>query len=77
MRPAPLILMLLAALAGCSPYPEVIAAERTSTAPAAAPPLRPLDELLAQAGTATVTPEITASVTGRAAALRARASSTR
>lgn len=72
MRPA-LILATLAALAGCADYPGVIAAEQASGAPAEPPPLLPLDKVLAQAGTAQVTPATTAAIEARAAALRARA----
>ncbi|AGY32433.1 hypothetical protein GQF56_05090 [Rhodobacter sphaeroides] len=68
-----LILAAMAALAGCTAFPEVEA--RTSRADEPAPPLLPLDELLARAGTPTVTPETQASLEARAAALRARAAS--
>lgn len=44
-----LILAAMAALAGCTAFPEVEA--RTSRADEPAPPLLPLDELLARAGT--------------------------
>ena len=76
MRPA-LILAALAALAGCADYPEVIAAESATAAAAPPPPLLPLDEVLAQAGTAQVTPETTAAIEARAAALRSRAAALR
>ena len=72
MRPA-LLFATLAALAGCADYPEVIAAQDVPTAAGDPPPLRPLYDVLAEAGTATITPETTAQVEARAAALRARA----
>ncbi|AXQ92955.1 hypothetical protein LV780_03455 [Cereibacter azotoformans] len=71
MRPA-LILAVMTALAGCEQFPEVDAA-RAGREDAPPPPLLPLDELLAQAGTPTVSPETEAALEARAAALRVRA----
>ena len=64
---------LLALAPGCGQYPEVIEAERTSTAPQEPPPLAPLGDLLARAGTPDVSADTTAAVEARAAALRRRA----
>ncbi|MGP3697489.1 hypothetical protein [Rhodobacter sp. NSM] len=71
MRPA-LTLAAMLLLGACADYPEVIEAQ-SARADAPAPPLLPLDELLARAGTATVTSDTEASLEARAAALRARA----
>ncbi|PTE22617.1 hypothetical protein C5F48_06155 [Cereibacter changlensis JA139] len=65
-------LSLLAGLAACAPLPGSDPAQ-TLRGPDAAPPLLPLDQLVAEAGTPRIGPEVTGSVEARAAALRARA----
>lgn len=75
MRPA-LPLFLCAALAACATFPEVDRAQ-SGLAPGAAPALVPLDEALAQAGSARVSEADAERLAARAAALRARAAAMR
>ena len=67
-----ILLPVLLGLSACAPFPEAQAPQRLAS-PAEAPALLPLDQLVAQAGEAQITPAITGSVEARAAALRARA----
>lgn len=64
-----LVLLFLASLSGCAPFPEIDAMGPDTGPP---PPLLPIDDLLAQAAPQTADPG--PSVLARAAGLRARAS---
>ncbi|WP_417722355.1 hypothetical protein [Salipiger sp.] len=73
MRHSPLpILLLCAALTGCTQFPELDATETPGVATAPYPSLVPLETLLA-APAPRATPEMRAGVEGRVAGLRARA----
>lgn len=67
-----LLLPALLWLCACAPFPEVEVPQGLAV-PAEAPPLLPLDRLVAEAGAAQISPATTGSVEARAAALRARA----
>jgi hypothetical protein len=70
-RPAPLVLLLCAALLmACTPFPAGLS-QRTSTA--APPPLLPLDTLLAAVDAPVATAAVADNLAGRAGRLRARA----
>lgn len=68
MRRSVSVLAAIAALAACAPFPELDAYAADSGPP---PQLLPMEEILAQAGTATADPG--PAVAARAARLKARA----
>ena len=61
-------LILVVAVAGCAPFPEIDAMGAETGPP---PQLLPIDDLLAQAGTVSIDPG--PALAARAAALKARA----
>ena len=68
MRFLVLLLLVIPALTACAPFPELDAMGPDGATP---PSLLPIDEFLAQAGTASKDPG--PALAGRAAALRVRA----
>lgn len=68
-----ILALTLAALAGCTSFPELDAAQTPGIETAAYPRLLPLDTLLTEEGDPRATPEATDDLAARVAQLRARA----
>ncbi|KAJ55317.1 hypothetical protein ACMU_11505 [Actibacterium mucosum KCTC 23349] len=68
-----LILILIAALPGCTTFPDVDIALAADGDDATTPEIRPIGELLASIDAARLTPESGLTLAARAASLRSRA----
>lgn len=77
IRRAALCLVLTLAAGGCSSRPEVTARESPAVARSAYPTLAPIDQLIAASKAESRAAPAQTEVTGRAAALRARANALR
>lgn len=76
-RPLPALCLALALFTACSPAPQIGQPLSNTARAADYPAILPLDGLLAQQNAAPDIPTLTAPLSGRAAALRARAASLR
>lgn len=71
------IVICVGLIPGCADFPEVDAAIGARSPQSGFPELLPLDPLLARAGAVTITPDVSADLDDRIAALRRRANALR